>query len=221
MKIIIQCAGAKQPHANYTGFHQHGHYIENFLARPNADHLHCTHPDLECANGITWRETLAQYNQQNSANNPQYLSQAYELYRPAAYGNLVAEFGVENVYILSAGWGLIRADYLIPDYDITFSANAEPHQRRRNNDDYNDFNHLAGNTEPLIFLGGISYQPLLFQLTQQLDCDIRLVFRAENPPALPINANARYMKRNFQTPRRTNWHYEAANALIQNHHLFD
>jgi hypothetical protein len=221
MKIIIQCAGDKQPNPNYTGFHQHGQYIEKFLAHPNADHLHCAHPDFECANGITWRETLAQYNQQNRFNNPQHLSQAYELYRPATYGNLVAEFGVENVYILSAGWGLIRADYLIPDYDITFSASAKANQRRRDNDDYKDFNHLAGNTEPLIFLGGISYQPLLFQLTQQLSCDITLVYRSANPPALPINANARYMTRNFQTPRRTNWHYEAANALIQNNHLFD
>lgn len=223
MKIIIQCAGAKQTHANYTGFHQHEHYIKRFLARPNTDHLHCAHPDLECANGITWRETLAQYNQQNRFNNPQYLSQAYELYRPAAYGNLVAEFGVENVFILSAGWGLIRGDYLIPDYDITFSANAEPHQRRRNNDDFNDFNHLAGNTEPVIFLGGISYQPLLFQLTQQLNCDVTLVYRAATPPALPkkANVNANYMTRYFDTPRRTNWHYEVANTLIQNHHLFD
>jgi hypothetical protein len=221
MKIIIQCAGDKQPIQNYTGFHQDGQCIKKFLARPGADHLHCAHPDLECANGITWRETLAQYNQQNGFNNPQNLSRAYELYVPAAYSNLVAEFGVQNVYILSAGWGLIRADYLIPDYDITFSANAEPHQRRRNNDDYDDFNHLEGNTEPLIFLGGISYQPLLFQLTQQLNCDIRLVYRAANPPALPNDANANYLIRYFDTPRRTNWHYGAANALIQNHRLFD
>jgi hypothetical protein len=221
MKIIIQCAGDKQPSQNYKGFHQDGQYIKKFLAHPNADHLHCAHPDFECTNGVTWRDTLAQYNQQNGFNNPQHLSQAYELYRPAAYSNLVAEFGVKNVYILSAGWGLIRADYLIPDYDITFSANAEPHQRRRSNDYYNDFNHLAGNTEPLIFLGGISYQPLLFQLTQQLDCDIRLVFRAAKTPALPKNAKARYMTRYFDTPQLINWHYAAGNALIQNHRLFD
>lgn len=221
MKIIIQCAGAKQPHANYTGFHQQGQYIEEFLAHPNADHLHCAHPDFVCANGITWREQIAQYNEANSATNPQYLSKAYELYVPAAYSNLVAEFEVENVYILSAGWGLIRADYLIPYYDITFSSSAKAHQRRRDNDQYKDFNHLAGNTEPLIFLGGISYQPLLFQLTKQLDCDIRLVYRSAQTPSLPKNAKARYMTRYFDTPQLINWHYSAANALIQNHRLFD
>jgi hypothetical protein len=62
---------------------------------------------------------------------------------------------------------------------------------------------------------------LLFQLTQQLDCDITLVYRAANPPDLPINANARYMTQYFDTPQLINWHYGAANALIQNHHLFD
>lgn len=221
MKIIIQCAGDKQPSQNYTGFHQDGQCIKKFLAHPSADHLHCAHPDLECANGITWRDTLAQYNQQNGFNNPQHLSQAYELYNPTAYGNLVAEFGVENVYILSAGWGLIRADYLIPDYDITFSVSAKPHQRRRDNDQYKDFKHLAGNTEPLIFLGGISYQPLLFQLTQQLSCDITLVYRSAKTPALPKNAKARYKTQYFDTPQLINWHYAAANALIQNHRLFD
>lgn len=221
MKIIIQCAGDKQPNPNYTGFDHEGQKVVKFLAHPNANHLHCAHPDFECTNGVTWRETLAQYNQQNGFNNPQNLSRAYELYVPAAYSNLVAEFGVENVYILSAGWGLIRADYLIPDYDITFSPRAELHQIRTNNAHYNDFNHLEGNTEPLIFLGGISYQPLLFQLTKQLSCDITLVHRAANPPALPINANARYMSQYFDTPQLINWHYAAANALIQNHRLFD
>lgn len=44
---------------------------------------------------------------------------------------------------------------------------------------------------------------------------------AENIPTLPNNANARSMTRYFETPRHTNWHYEAANALIQNYRLFD
>jgi hypothetical protein len=38
---------------------------------------------------------------------------------------LVEKFGIEKVFILSAGWGLIRADFLTPNYDITFSGSAE------------------------------------------------------------------------------------------------
>lgn len=43
---------------------------------------------------------------------------------------------------------------------------------------------------------------------------------AENTPALPNNANARYVNRYIETARRTISYYDAANALIQNHRLF-
>jgi hypothetical protein len=59
------------------------------------------------------------------ARNPLGLYPAYRLYENRVYGRLVEAFGVENIYILSAGWGLIRADFLTPYYDITFSHSAE------------------------------------------------------------------------------------------------
>lgn len=49
------------------------------------------------------------------------------------------KFGLDNVMILSAGWGLIPAQFLTPRYDITFSASAEPYVRRRKNQAYEDF----------------------------------------------------------------------------------
>ena len=51
--------------------------------------------------------------------------------RPSVYRELVHALGAENVFILSAGWGLLSADFLTPNYDITFSATAERYKRRR------------------------------------------------------------------------------------------
>ena len=54
---------------------------------------------------------------------------AYQLYENSTYNRLVDRFGLSNVYILSAGWGLIPADFLTPHYDITFSASADAYKR--------------------------------------------------------------------------------------------
>ena len=57
------------------------------------------------------------------------------------YGTQLVEiFGIDNVYILSAGWGLIRASFLTPNYDITFSAPAGAYNLRRKYDQYCDCN---------------------------------------------------------------------------------
>jgi hypothetical protein len=47
-----------------------------------------------------------------------------EIREPSA----VDRFGLENVYVLSASWGLIRADFLTPYYDITFSSSADAYK---------------------------------------------------------------------------------------------
>jgi hypothetical protein len=50
----------------------------------------------------------------------------------------VKQFGIENTFILSAGWGLIDATFLTPAYDITFSAKADNFVRRRKRDAFYD-----------------------------------------------------------------------------------
>jgi hypothetical protein len=52
-------------------------------------------------------------------NNPLGLYPAWRLYENRSYEGLVDRFGVDNLYILSAGWGLISAAFLTPNYDIT------------------------------------------------------------------------------------------------------
>jgi hypothetical protein len=64
---------------------------------------------------------------------------AWQLYDRPVYRELVHALGAENVFILSAGWGLLSADFLTPNYDITFSKTAKRYKRRRVRDRYRDF----------------------------------------------------------------------------------
>jgi hypothetical protein len=84
-------------------------------------------PDDLSHNGISWRGVLLNYNQ-GTDGNPLDLYPAYQLYENRIYGRLVDRIGLRNVYILSAGWGLIAADLLTPYYDITFSQSAAEKQ---------------------------------------------------------------------------------------------
>ena len=101
-------------------------------------------------------------------NNPLGLYPAYKLYENGAYGRLVERFGIPSVFILSAGWGLIRADFLTPYYDITYSKNPKvPKFKRRNKSDkYDDFRMLPDDTqEEIVFFGGMDYLPQFCKLT--------------------------------------------------------
>ena len=67
------------------------------------------------------------------------LVNAADLYDNPAYRNLRECFGYKSIFILSAGWGLVRGDTKIPTYNITFSSAAEedcritPSERAKHN----------------------------------------------------------------------------------------
>ena len=143
MIVVIQCAASKRPDA--------GHLVAasgkrvDFVAHPqiaprDPDRVYAR-PDDRRQDGISWRQHLLKYND-DPGGNPLRLYPAYQLYDNRAYGRLVDRFGLRNVYILSAGWGLIRADFLTPSYDITFSPSADAYKRRRKTDRYDDFRML-------------------------------------------------------------------------------
>jgi len=94
------------------------------------------------------------------------------LYRPSIYKALVEKYGAQNVFILSAGWGLVRSDFLIPYYDITFSNQGKPHSKRSPHDLFEDFNQLRDtdihSDETIYFFGGQAYLPLFCNLTQNI-----------------------------------------------------
>jgi len=183
--------------------------VPNPLIAPREHDDVYARPDNLCEDGTSWRQLLLRYNK-DPAGNPLRLYPAYQLYENTAYSRLVTRFGVKNVYILSAGWGLICADFLTPAYDITFSPSAAPYKRRRKTDRYEDFPMLPDKTEKeIVFFGGKDYLPLFCALTNTIDSATTVFF---NFARVPQYSGCRF--RRFETTTRTNWHYECANAFI-------
>lgn len=229
-------------------------------------------PDDIADTGRTWREELVAYNQQHNpyiadiplghhvsggldANlidlspstevNPLGLLLAWRLYKNKTYRLLADTFGPKNFYVFSAGWGLVRSDFMIPDYDITLSPNAtgsDKYKRRRKDDAYDDFAMLSaaptdtGQSDssggdalkspvqkidpaksdttaagPVVFLGSKTYVPLFCQLTAGCSAH-RIIFHNANVPPEAPDCEIR----KYDTPKKTDWHYDAAKALALN-----
>jgi len=130
---------------------------------------------------------------------------------------LVDPFGWDNVFILSAGWGLIRSDFLTPDYNITFSNQKKVpewvRRAKRLARPLEDLNHLDATMtspdEPVHFFGGRDYLPLFHALTQNLAAKV-IVHHKGSPPWYEG-----FTYKVFSCERNQNWHYEAAEAFIR------
>ena len=115
-----------------------------FVAKPDAappsESQVYARPDDVSDTGKSWRTVLQEYNAV-PGDNPLGLLPAWQLYKNSTYNILADHCGPDRLYILSAGWGLIRADFLTPNYDITFSKarNVEPFKRRGHHETYDDF----------------------------------------------------------------------------------
>ena len=213
MKIVIQCAATKSPDAGYM-VNNDGRsvmFVADPTMAPVREGFVYAKPDDVAEDGIGWREHLLEYNKANSTN-PLGLFPAYKLYANKAYVALVTKYGAENVYILSAGWGLIGAEFLTPMYDITFSSarNVDVYKRRRKKDKYDDLCLLPGEgRDDLVFLGGKDYLPLFNALTRSYKGTRHVFFNSARRPQLE---GCRLIR--FDTSTRTNWHYECVQALI-------
>ena len=214
MKIVIQCASGKDPEAGWLV--DRGGKRVQFVADPTrapaGDQWSYARPDDIFEGKQTWRQFLANYNQ-NGGENLLGLSPAYKLYANAAYRELVEKFQIENIFILSAGWGLIGAEFLTPKYNITFSQTAkgaDAYKRRGKKDTYADFCLLPEEcSDDLVFLGGKDYLPLFCDLTKSYKGDRHVFYNSEVTPRADGCRPIR-----FQTTTRTNWHYECAGALV-------
>jgi len=210
MIVVIQCAARKRPDAGY--------FTETwgrvfFVAQPDqASALGGAvyrRPDDLAEPGRTWRDELIAYNS-NPDGNPRRLLPAYELYLNEAYRKLAEKVGLDKLFILSAGWGLISATFLTPPYDITFSAQAESYKRRRMGDRYRDFSMLPpGTQEPILFFGGKDYLPLFNRLTSGVQGERIVFFNSMHAPQIDGGRAIR-----FKTTTRTNWHYECVDAFL-------
>ena len=197
-------------------------------------------PDDIADTGRTWREELVIYNQQHNPDvadiplghhvsggldadpvdrfpstkvNPLGLLPAWRLYKNKSYRLLADTFGPKNFYVFSAGWGLVRSDFMIPDYDITLSPNAtgpDKYKRRRKDDPYDDFAMLPANAaDPVVFLGSKAYVPLFCQLTAGGSAHRIIFHNSKTPPEAPDCEIRKY-----DIPKKTDWHYDAAKALV-------
>jgi hypothetical protein len=211
MMVVIQCAASKRPDAGHL-ITSDGRPI-NFVAHPELaaaeDKIVYARPDDLAEGGMSWRTLLRKYNEQ-PRRNPLRLLPAYQLYENKCYRSLVNRFGVDSVFVLSAGWGLIRSDFLTPYYDITFSQSADAYKIRRKIDRYDDFRMLPNDTNgEVVFVGGKDYLPLFCKLTENSKGKRIAFFNSVNVPRFQ---GCEFRK--FETTTRTNWHYESANALI-------
>ena len=210
MIAVIQCAGSKRADAGNLSAPD-GSPVR-FVAHPELapdDGAFYAKPDEDCGDGTTWRDLLLKINR-GGVEPPPNLLEAGSLYRPSVYGALQKHVGREKLYILSAGWGLIRSDFLLPDYDITFSGQAERFKRRRKADHYKDSSMLPPDSdEPILFFGSKDYLPIFRQLSAGHRGQRVVLFRSVEQPDFPECETVRY-----DTPRRTNSHYEAAESYI-------
>lgn len=213
MIVVIQCAGSKRTGAG-TLRTKDGKPVK-FVARPDLapdDGFAYARPDDLSDQGGSWRDLLLHYNEERG-DNPLGLLPACELYTPAIYHRLADGIGRHRLFILSAGWGMISADYLTPDYDITFSAAAraaDSYKRRKNETGYADFCMLPKDTtEPILFFGGNDYLSHFLALTSELGAPRTIFYASAAKPDVPGCTPVR-----FETTRRTNWHYSCAEAFL-------
>lgn len=211
--VVIQCAGGKQPTAGHLhdGQGRRVMFVGKPADAPPSEDCIYARPDDSTGLGTSWREELLQYNRE-PGNNPLRLLPAWELYTNWTYRYLYDKCGAANLYILSAGWGLLPADFLTPNYDVTFSSGAtglDSYKRRGRRDAYEDWCMLSNTAKPAVFFGGKDYVRLFCDLTNGAKGPRTVFYNSAEPPSAP---GCRLLR--FQTNTRTNWHYEAARAFV-------
>jgi hypothetical protein len=214
MKIVIQCAGRKEKHAGHMRTQSGAPVL--FVARPSCappgPYVHA-HPDTVGVSAKTWRQSLVTYNEHHNVENPLGLLPAYKLYANDTYRALAKHVGVSNLYVLSAGWGLIAATFLTPCYDITFSPKAKRWARRNQGDEYADLNMLSNEySGNVLFFGGKDYLPLFSKLTVGYKSQRIALYSSMREP---VFADVKFIR--FQTNTQTNWHYEAVKDFLTGH----
>ena len=213
MNIVIVCADGKEGHAGYLR-QQDGQKVK-FVADPDsaprtASYVYARPDDISDV-GVSWTETLHQYNE-TPEDNPLGLLQAWELYSNPTYEYLARKHGTERLYILSGAWGLISATFLTPMYNITFSTgeHVKSYQRREAEDCYGNFCMLPANTvEPVVFFGGKDYVEFFCSLTKGIKAERYIFHKSRNAPT-----DTGCQTKKFKPKHQGIWYYECARAFI-------
>lgn len=212
--IVMQCAKSKREGGRFLM--QDGTalgFVTDPTLAPPFPNLRHVHPDDEDQDGVSWRQRVLDYNKVYSETglNPFGLHSAAELYTNVAYGGVRDRTPADHFYILSACWGLVRSDWLLPNYDVSFShsQSVPPHAIRAGGRHWQDFNMIdLTNTAPMIFVGGKAYLAAFERLSRDYQGP-RIVYHnlAVAPELDGIEI------RRFDTVTRTNWHYALARQV--------
>jgi hypothetical protein len=164
------------------------------------------HPDSFTPNSYkSWRKYLEEH--QNDKN----LLMTYKLYSRKEYRCLYEKFQ-NSLYILSAGWGLVGAEFKLPNYDITFSSKSGASNKRDKTTNFKDFNQLnISDNEDVVFIGTPNYVPLFIQLTKNLSNRKIIYWKSKSLKKIKVNDTFEYCY--FPNGTNRNWYYELANAI--------
>lgn len=203
IKVVLVCANNKND--SYFTNYQNVKFFDTSNHQANE-----FRPDDNITSQNTWRTYLIE--QQLDVN----LKRAYQLYSRNEYNCLYNKFK-NDFYILSAGWGLVKSEFRLPKYDITFSNGKKvPINTRRNRNIaaapvYEDFNQLEVNDkEDIFFIGGKEYLKLFYKLTQGLENrKIIFYYGLDNCPTPIVNQNT-FIFINYPSTDNRRWHYEVA-----------
>ena len=211
MIYIIQCSQKKHAAATIGGMR----FVANTAYLAPGKAATATTPAMRSREGYSWSDYIRKYNE-NPANVG--LSRAVDIYKPTIYKDMVAAFGAERVFILSAGWGLVPSWYRIPTYEITLSYATERATRRAGLHGFKDLvldPKYAG--EEVTFIGGAAYIGLLCKVLRDVPLKRLVVaFTTKKQPRihLPLAETVDIVK--FPTKVETNWHYQYGRWLIEN-----
>jgi hypothetical protein len=162
----------------------------------------------------TWRDLVLEQNYPG-------LVPAYRLYSRDIYRDFYREFD-NRFYILSAGWGIIRASFKIPAYNITYSTAPKTPEHARRTDDcgWKDINHLKKDCEGLdgdskiILFAGSDYAPHFCAMTESIRYRKKIVYNSEKARRMSEQwPDFEYAP--FQTPNKSSWVYEAAGNFLR------
>jgi len=213
-KVVLTCASNKHPNneLQYNG-NQIDFIWSNNPNIPNSYNPLSSIPN----NNINWKNHIDQINQGMLISN---IVSAYDLYNPKApFQNIYVTLHncfLNRFYIASAGWGIIKNEFRLPSYNITFSGNNNNgNYRNPNNGFINDFNHLLPDNEDIIFFGGKKYLKQFIFLTQNLPNRKIVFYNSQNINLPDPNPNGGvFIPLYFPYHNKHKGHYAAALMFI-------
>jgi len=214
--FVIQSAGRKAEDGYLRG--NAGRqlvFVADPAKAPALPDVRFAHPDDLRPDGRSWRQYLVDYNARDT--NPIGLHRAIDLYAHPVYAHLASRLPPERLYVLSPAWGLVRADYRLPNYEVSFShgAHVPVHARRAEAQTWQDFNTIeAGAGDEIVFIGSKDYLAAFDALTRNSPAQ-RLAYRSsgtgKGSPGLKFR---RYEAKTKEAKNKAQWYYDLAYQLV-------